>query len=83
MAEPSPSAPAPSEPAPAEPVASEPPAPSESASPASAPGVDTGVYVDPATGSVRVDENTGLALAVAAWLAALVAGLTTAYVVVP
>lgn len=77
------SEPTPSESAPAEPVASESPSPSESASPASAPGVDTGVYVDPASGSLRVDENTGVALGVALWLGAVVAGLSTSYLVLP
>ena len=48
-----------------------------------APGVDTGVYLDPSTGSLRVDENTGVAVGVASWLAAVVAGLGTARLVLP
>lgn len=71
---------------PTEPVATETVTVIEQAEPVEqpdAPGVGTGVYVDPSTGSVRVSEPVGVALGVAAWLAALVAGLGTAWMVLP
>jgi hypothetical protein len=48
-----------------------------------APGTDSGVFVDPTTGALRVDENTGVALGVAAWLVAITLGLSTAWLVLP
>ena len=57
--------------------------PTPTATPSAAPGQDTGVYVDPSSGSLRVDENTGVALGVAAWLASVVGGLACARLVLP
>lgn len=51
--------------------------------PKSAPGVDSGVSVDPATGAVRMGEKSATALAVAAWLLSVVLGLWTAWLVLP
>jgi hypothetical protein len=58
------------------------PTPTAAAAP-DAPGVDSGVFVDPTTGALRVDENTGVALGVAVWLLAVVGGLATAWLVMP
>lgn len=53
------------------------------ASPSPAPGEDSGVYVDPGTGSVKLDQDTFVAVGVVVWLASLVAGLVTARLVLP
>ena len=57
--------------------------PEPSAAPSSAPGVDTGVFVDPSTGALRVDENTGVAVGIVGWLCSMLAGLFTAWLVMP
>jgi hypothetical protein len=43
----------------------------------------TGITIDPVTGQVMVTEGVALALAVAGWIAALVAGLLTSWLVLP
>ena len=48
-----------------------------------APGVNSGVYVDPSTGAVRMGERSAVALGVGVWLVALVAGLWTSWLVLP
>jgi hypothetical protein len=49
----------------------------------SAPGVNSGVSVDPTTGAVRMGEHSATALGVAAWLLSVVLGLWTAWLVLP
>lgn len=46
-------------------------------------GEGIGLWLDPATGQVMVSQTLYVAAQVAAWIAAVVAGLVTAWLVMP
>lgn len=46
-------------------------------------GFGIGLYIDPASGQVFIAEGLGVALAVVAWIGALIGGLVTAWLVMP
>jgi len=45
--------------------------------------VGIGLFLDPSSGQVMVSEGLGVALGAAVWVAAVVAGLITAWLVLP
>lgn len=46
-------------------------------------GHGIGIWLDPATGQVMISQSLYVAGEIAAWLAAIVAGLVTAWLVLP